>query len=447
MKILLVANGFPPSAFGGVEVYAHNLATALRERDQNILVFCRESNQDISDYTIQRDEVDGIPVIRVVNDFKEIGTFSDTYQDSKIDTIFEGVLREFEPDLVHFNHLIALSATLPTVAKELNTPFLMTLHDYWPICHRVHLQDWRKLHCDGPYQGGDCYRCVIGSEKRRSFYRSILRWGRAVIAFPVRLKIRRRFVSDAGSIIALDGVRGDFDIRNQLFIDNLVLSKILFTPSTFVRRTFKSNGYENIEMKVLPLGVEAPIENRKPRRKYRHLTLGYIGTILPSKGAHILLNSFRELKSEYVRLKLYGRDDADQGYSKTIHRLVERDSRVSFEGPFDPKMRDKIYQDIDLLIIPSVVPESFSLVAREALIRGVPVIGSNIGALPEIILHNKNGFLFPAGDARTLNNLLRQIIERPDQLASMNTLSGEPILSMERHVELLFDAYESVKLA
>jgi glycosyltransferase involved in cell wall biosynthesis len=146
-------------------------------------------------------------------------------------------------------------------------------------------------------------------------------------------------------------------------------------------------------------------------------------------------------------LKLYGRDDADPGYTRAVRKLVKRDQRVSNEGTFDPNEREEIYQDLDMLIIPSMVPESFSLVAREALIRGVPVVASKIGALPEIIHHNENGFLFPPGDAQSLRNLLGEIIEAPDSLGSIDTLSGGPILSMERHIELLLDAYEEPKLA
>jgi glycosyltransferase involved in cell wall biosynthesis len=447
MKILLVANGFPPTAFGGVEVYVYNLAKALREHDHDILVFCRESNQDVPDYTIQRHEVDGNKVIRVVNDFKQISTFADTYQDSEIDSIFKNILLEFKPDLVHFNHLIALSATLPTVANELNAPFVMTLHDYWPICHRVHLQDWRKLHCAGLLQGGDCYRCVVRTEKRRAFYRNVLRWGKSIVSFPVRRRIRRRLVRDAGNIIAHEGQPEDFIIRNGLFRENLALSRIIYTPSDFVRRTYNSNGYKNIKLQILPLGVERPKEHKKPRKKDHRLAIGYIGTILPSKGAHILLDAFVDLQLENVRLKLYGRDDADLGYTKKIRRVVNRDQRVSFEGSFEPKMRDQIYQDFDILIIPSMAPESFSLVAREALIRGVPVVASNIGALPEIIRHNENGFLFPPGDVQSLRKLLGEIIGTPDILASIDTMSGGPILSIDRHLELLSDAYEEVRQA
>jgi glycosyltransferase involved in cell wall biosynthesis len=263
----------------------------------------------------------------------------------------------------------------------------------------------------------------------------------------MRQKIRRKLIRDAGSIIAVEGQRDDFEIRNRLFRDNLSSSTILFAPSEFVHRTYVSNGYGNINIQILPLGIGQPNESKKPRKKDRPLTLGYIGTILPSKGTHILLNAFRGLQFDQVLLKLYGRDDADFGYTRKIRRLVKRDQRISIEGSFDPKIRDEIYQDLDLLVIPSLVPESFSLVAREALIRGVPVIASNIGAIPEIIIHNKNGFLFPPGDVQSLTKLLHQTMETPDHLASINTLSGESILSMDDHVELLSVAYNTVRNA
>jgi glycosyltransferase involved in cell wall biosynthesis len=443
MKILIVANGFPPTAYGGVEIYAQNLARTLLNRDHSVLVFCRESNANITDYTIQRDEVDGINVIRLINDYKQIGTFTDTYTDTKIDVIFNQVLQEFKPDLVHFNHLIALSANLPRVAKSADIPMLTTIHDYWSFCHRVHLQDWRKQQCYGPYQGGDCYRCVIRTEKRRTFLRKVLRWGRSVFSFSLRQRIRLRIVDDAARIIAVTGQRTDFDSRNRIFRENLRLSNMVYVPSEYVRRAYAANGYDDVEMRVLPLGVEVPEDARASRYRHDRLTLGYIGTIVPSKGLHILLRAFHEWNVKRARLLIYGRQDVDQGYQSRIGKIADGDQRIQFIGPFDPKERDAVFNELDYLVIPSVVPETFSLVAREALIRGVPVIASNIGALPEIIIPGENGYLFTPGDVISLQRIFLQIPDEPEPLVMPDPFKGERLLSIDQHVDHLVNAYEN----
>ncbi len=191
MRILLVTNGYPPTAFGGVEVYTRDVATALAAQGHQVAVFCRDSDPDAADYTISEDVVDGVPVTRVVNDFKTIESFDQTYRDEHIDAIFDDLLRREKPDVVHFNHLIALSLGLPSVASSHGIPHLTTLHDYWDICHRVRLQDWRERRCPGPIQGGDCYRCVVASARWIVLRRSVFRFGKSLLSTSARRQIGR----------------------------------------------------------------------------------------------------------------------------------------------------------------------------------------------------------------------------------------------------------------
>ncbi|HWQ84554.1 MAG TPA: glycosyltransferase, partial [Anaerolineales bacterium] len=65
-----------------------------------------------------------------------------------------------------------------------------------------------------------------------------------------------------------------------------------------------------------------------------------------------------------------------------------------------------VYASFDILVVPSRAPETFSLVTREALARGKPVIAARIGAFPEIIQDGVNGFLFPPGDVQALAGLM-----------------------------------------
>ena len=65
---------------------------------------------------------------------------------------------------------------------------------------------------------------------------------------------------------------------------------------------------------------------------------------------------------------------------------------------------------LDVVVIPSLV-ETYSLVAREALAAGLAVISSDGGALPEVVLHERNGLVFPAGDARALALAMQRLVD------------------------------------
>jgi glycosyltransferase involved in cell wall biosynthesis len=82
---------------------------------------------------------------------------------------------------------------------------------------------------------------------------------------------------------------------------------------------------------------------------------------------------------------------------------------LALYGEFSPSQLPALLADVDALLVPSVVAETYSIVAREAFACGVPVIASDIGALPDAIRPDDNGWLFPPGDAIGLAQLLQRL--------------------------------------
>jgi len=444
MNILFVANGFPPTAYGGVEVHTFDLARNLVRRGHKVGVFCRESNANVADYYQVHEKLEGVDVLRVVNDYKEILSFKATYQDPEIEHIFKTHLESIRPDVIHFNHWIALSANLPQISNHLKIPSIAFLHDYWGICHRVHLRDWRGDRCPGPAQGGDCFRCVVSPEKRRAWIKKGRRWAGRFLRFALRKRIRQRLLPDPGRIIAFNTSPIDFDHRMSTFHENLHLPQKVFVPSDFVRQTFIQNGYEDLTIQVLPLGIEKQLPTGFTPSFPNKIQLVFIGTLLPGKGAHVLLRALKVEKSELFQLRIYGREDADPGYYRMLRRLSRGDERIRFEGPFPIQQRAEIYCNADVLILPSLVHETFSLVVREALSSGTPVIASEVGALSEIIVPGENGFLFPPGDYHTLAALLIQITVNPDILRDLVLPGPVSIVSFEEHVDIMEKIYRDI---
>lgn len=444
MNIFLVTNGFPPTAFGGVEVHSYDLARSLVERGHTVTVFCRESDASLPDYHKIQEEIEGVDVIRVVNDYKEISSFTNTYRDPEIERLFKDYVERIQPDLVHFNHWIALSATLPHISNQLNIPSVAFLHDYWAICHRVHLMDWKGNRCPGPEQGGDCFRCVVSPEKLRAWMRIGRRWAGKIKRFALRKRLRQTLLRDSGRIIAFNTSPEDFDQRIRIFQDNLKLTQRVFVPSDFVRQIFIQNGFVDLEMDILPLGIKAQTPEGFTPSFPDKIQLVFIGTLLPSKGAHILLRALRLVKEDVFHLRLYGRQDADPRYFRRLKRLSRGDKRIQFEGPFPVDQRAENYKKADVVIIPSLVHETYSLVAREALSSGTPVIASRVGALTEIIHHGENGFLIPPGDHQALASLLREISKKPMILTDLDLPGPNPIVTDQDHIDFLERIYREL---
>ena len=72
MKILVVVHGYPPTAVAGTEICAQRLCVALKGMGHDVSVIAREERFGYPEYKIMRDERDGIPVMRVVNNFTKL---------------------------------------------------------------------------------------------------------------------------------------------------------------------------------------------------------------------------------------------------------------------------------------------------------------------------------------------------------------------------------------
>lgn len=444
MRILFVSNGFPPTALGGVEVYTLEIASALRHRGHEVWVFCRESNFNYPDYLLLHDEVESIPVVRVVNDFKEAARFTLSYQDRRIEDLFRDVLDQLHPDLVHFQHLIGLSARLPEVAGHLQYPVLMSLHDFWPICHRVHLLDrWGQI-CAGPFQGGDCVHCVFDVNLRGGLLSSL----RRIIPWVPQF-MRRWWMHWRGGATTIPWPSGGeeiFKARYNTFKTSLQWCQLLLAPSAFVREMFIQNHWEGSEIRVLPLSIKLPerpvISSRAPDA-VDTLRIGYIGWFQPQKGVHILLEAFQHLPSAKASLHLFGPFDPSHTYMRSLEDRIRKDSRIHLRGPFQAKMRAQIYAQIDVLVIPSISPETFSRVAHEALMYGIPVVASRAGALAEIIVDGINGYTFPPGDVGALRRILEDLVTRSEQLRTLSLPGPVSVTSVEEHIGYLEHIYQS----
>jgi glycosyltransferase involved in cell wall biosynthesis len=124
--------------------------------------------------------------------------------------------------------------------------------------------------------------------------------------------------------------------------------------------------------------------------------IGFVGRLSPEKGPEVFCK-LSTRNSSQVEWHIYGdgpmRADLQNLYGKRIvfHGVVTDTSQV--------------WRKLGLLVISSYA-EGLPMVALEALAAGIPVAAASVGALPDIISHGKNGWLFEAGDVEALNRIV-----------------------------------------
>ncbi|PYQ23662.1 MAG: hypothetical protein DMF81_08030 [Acidobacteria bacterium] len=311
VRIVLGVHAFPPASTAGVEVYTLRLARALRDQGHHVLLLTAAHDLAAVPYSVRRREHDGLEVAEVVN-VHHRGTLQATYDDAGVDAAAAGVLHGFRPDVVHFQHLLNLSLGLIGEAKRCGAAALLTLHDYWLSCPRDGLRMQADLTLCAEVDHRTCAACLAGSPylvpslqrglsgaaRRAGFGRHLHRLHAvAPRAAEAGLAVLRRLSPPpAGLAPALD--RRRTALRSAL--DDV---DALLAPTAFARDRALELGVPAGRVQVWPLGAVTRASGRRagPRRRF-----GFVGTLAPHKGVHVLIEAFRGLQAPEATLDLHG---------------------------------------------------------------------------------------------------------------------------------------------
>ena len=130
------------------------------------------------------------------------------------------------------------------------------------------------------------------------------------------------------------------------------------------------------------------------------------------KGTHVAVEAVARAQLGPTQIAVLG-PVIDRRVEVAIKRLAAavNDLELAVVGAFAPDELSLLLSDVDVLIVPSQCPETFSQAAREAWSRGVPVFASWLGALADAVHDGENGFTFRHDDPRALGALLlRRVI-------------------------------------
>jgi glycosyltransferase involved in cell wall biosynthesis len=140
----------------------------------------------------------------------------------------------------------------------------------------------------------------------------------------------------------------------------------------------------------------------------------YVGRLEKIKGVHTLLAAMQSNPGIKLRIIGNGSEEANLKAFKDIHAL----ENVDFTGKLEKDEVLAVIKKSDFLVCPSEWYEVLGLTIFEAMLMGKPVIGADIGAIPESVIHGQTGLLFQAGNAADLSEKI-QTLYNSSQLALM----------------------------
>src|SRR4030095_3616466 len=151
----------------------------------------------------------------------------------------------------------------------------------------------------------------------------------------------------------------------------------------------------------------------------RRIRIGFVGTLVWHKGVHVLVDAVRSLPRDKYELIIHGDTTVFPDYAAELRRKAAG-LPVKFSGPFDHNDMSRVYDHMDVLVVPSLWLENSPLVIHEAFRAGVPVVGARIGGIAGLVVDQRSGLLYdPPESASALGNALRRLIDDPCHLAAL----------------------------
>jgi glycosyltransferase involved in cell wall biosynthesis len=421
LRVLLITHGLPPESVGGVEQHVDGLARSLAAAGHRVHVYAKTGRGGPPQGARIDEPADGRPyaTTRFVYRYEGLADLRGLYEVPLLDEALRAFLSAHRFDVAHVHHLTGVSTGCLRVLREAGIPTLMTLHDYWLICPRG--QMW---HRDGSVtaavEPGRCAECL------RPTFGGWVPEGAA----------GQRVLADL------------HDLAREV----LAQPDALLVPSARAIPPFARLGVPAARLEVVENGVDTGALGALPLPDFaadRPLRIGYLGTLIPSKGLDVLVRACRRLPPGSAELRIHGNVVPYHGDATFLTRVFQElgpDDRVSYRGPYRSGQLPAILAGIDLLVAPALWQEAFGLTVREALAAGRPVVVSRIGGLQDAIVDRVHGRIVEPGDVDGLAAALGELAADRPRLAAMASAcrSSAPVRGFDAMAAELVGLYRRV---
>ncbi|MGI4727959.1 MAG: glycosyltransferase family 4 protein [Janthinobacterium lividum] len=285
----------------------------------------------------------------------------------------EKLLAVVNIDFAHINvihHYI--TPTILKILKEKNIPIIWTLHEYTPICPESTFISHDQI-CERCF-GGAFYNCITHSCKKNSYL--------------------------ASTVAALENY-----VHQQLnyyrFVDYYVC------PSVFLFEKFKAFDFFRDKLVQLYHGydyTEIEAVRSKPHPNHEQYVV-FVGRLEKIKGAHTILKAMQFCPE--IQLKIIG--TGTQEYELKVFKETHQLENIIFMGKRSKAETLQLINGARFLICASEWYEVLGFTVVEAMALGKAVIGSAIGAIPEMVIDKQTGLLFEPGNAAQLAEKIKML--------------------------------------
>lgn len=294
-------------------------------------------------------------------------------------------LGETQPDVVHTHNLMGIGFLVPRAVRRSGSPHVHTVHDV------------QLIHPSG----------LIAADDRRP-------GTAAMLVRALYIACMRRLMGSP---------------------------KVVIFPSKFLADLHARHGFfRRSRVEVLANPVPSPI--RPPSPPAERKSVLYVGQLEAHKGIRVLLDAWERAPDSGMTLEIAGTGALEE----EVRSRAGRVPRVTVHGFLTGTALEEAYARAAYVVVPSVVIENQPTVIIEAYARGIPVVASAAGGIPELVDDGLTGLLFPPGDADALAAALTAAPLRLKDADAVGSHIAERLHRHDaaRHLGLLEDIYRSL---
>ncbi len=406
--ILLLVGWYFPDSVGGTEMYVRCLAADLLRKGWNVSIAAPSRDEREDSYIYE-----GIPVFRYPITTKPGRPELRLEKEPEYFEVFKRWISQHKPDIVHMHSFTRGCGYFHAqYTKSLGIPLVITIHAADFLCVGGTSMRWGEIPCDGSINAIRCTSCWV----KKCGMPWFIAWVLARVPLWAS-SFARHVENKIGTAFSIHRL---FLEREKQIQSIFRFSDHIIAVSKWLYYALHLNGVPHEKITLCRHGLPSefiPGFLEKPQRRVPDvLRLGFLGRFNSVKGLHVLVKAVRGLPlSCKIELRIYGRinNPEENAYYAWVRRLIGKDPRIMFCGEVSKENRQEVFSSLDCLAVPSVWFETGPLVVLEAFAAGVPVIGSNMGGLAELISHGINGLLVSVGDVHAWRACIRWVYENP----------------------------------
>jgi glycosyltransferase involved in cell wall biosynthesis len=375
---------------GGSEITIKNISSILSNYNIRVSVLTPKFKG-----LLEEEQFNNVKIYRFGNyNIDKARFFSPPLRDLYFDRAINEIIKDKNIDIIHYHNMHFLSSS----PFEIDFPSVLTVHDHWPFCMRGSLYH-RLLNYPRPICKGTslkCYFCHI--EKRE-------------------LKLRKLNPFYPYLIYK-------YNIKRLNNLSNIV------APSNYMKEFLIRNNVDAEKISVIRNGIDTNLFAPKNKKKRQVL---FVGRLSRYKGLNNLVKAFKLLNIKDVKLIIVG----------GIKCYETNGGKIIYTGKLPQDKLVSLYSSSICTIVPSICPENCPLVVLESMSCGTPVIGSNLGGIPELIRDGENGFLVNPYDISDICDKLEMVLSQDELTERMSENSRKFALEhfkledcVKRYIEL-----------